>query len=89
VIAQNQKLFPAEFRPSLAPLPRIAVILAIAFAGSAWTVWHDGGWSITKLIVVATSAGAGLFIVSFFAFGLKDVQDVFVSRMRRRFAPAE
>jgi O-antigen/teichoic acid export membrane protein len=89
VIAQNQKLFPPDFRPSLAPLPRVAAILATAFAASAWAVWHDAAWSVPKLIAIAASASALLMIVSFFAFGLKDVQDVFVNRMRRRFAPAE
>lgn len=89
VIAQNQKLFPAEFRPSLAPLARVAIILVIAFAAAAWPVWHDAAWSVPRLIVMGASAGAVLLILSFFVFGLKDVQDVFLSRFRRRFSPAE
>ena len=38
---------------------------------------------------MGASAGAVLLILSFFVFGLKDVQDVFLSRFRRRFTPAE
>ena len=89
VIAQNQKLFPKEFLPSLAPLPRVAGILVVAFSAAAWAVWHDAGWSVSKLILVATSAGALLLIAGYFAFGLKDVQEVFLRRIQRRFAPAD
>jgi O-antigen/teichoic acid export membrane protein len=88
VIAQNQKLFPAEFRPSLAPLRRAGIVLVLAFAAAAWPVKHDAGWSLTKLSVVAAAAGGILFLVDFFVFRLKDVQDVFWSRIRRRLSPA-
>jgi O-antigen/teichoic acid export membrane protein len=88
VIAQNRKLFPVEFRPSLAPLPRIAIVLVLAFAAAAWPARHDGGWSLTRVVLVAIAGAAVLSLVSFFIFGLRNVQDVFVSRFRRRFAPS-
>jgi O-antigen/teichoic acid export membrane protein len=89
VIIQNRKLFPAEFRPSLAPLPRVAIVLVLAFAAAAWPARHDGGWSVARLSAVAVFAGSILAVVSFFVFGLKDVQAVFWNRLRRRFASHE
>jgi len=88
VIAQNQKLFPPEFRPSLAPLPRVAIVLGIAFAASVWPVWHDAAWSLARVSGTAIASAAGLAVVTFFVFGLKDVQNVFWTRIRRRLASA-
>ena len=88
VIAQNRKLFPEEFRPSLAPLPRIAIVLVLAFAAATWPALHDASWPLLKIAVVAITAAAILSLVSFFVFGLRDVRDVFVNRFRRRFAPS-
>jgi O-antigen/teichoic acid export membrane protein len=88
VIAQNQKLFPEEFRPSLAPLPRIAIVLGAGLAIAAWPVWHDEFWTLAQVILTAVAVGTGLAVISYFVFGLKDVQDVFLSRIRRRFASA-
>ncbi len=87
VIAQNRKLFPAEFRPSLGPLPRIAIVLVLAFAAASWPALHDASWPLLKIALVAATAAAILSLVSFFVFGLRDVRDVFLNRFRRRFAP--
>jgi len=86
VVAQNQKLFPAEFRPSLSPLPRVVIVLVLVFGAAWWPVQHDGGWPLGRVIVVAVGTGLALAFINFFTFGMKDVQDVFVSRFRRRFA---
>ena len=86
VIAQNQKLFPPEFRPSLAPLPRVAIVLGIAFAAAAWPAFHDAAWSLARVSLVAIAFGTVLAAVCFFIFDLKAVQDVFWTRIRRRFA---
>lgn len=85
VIAQNRKLFPAEFRPSLAPLPRVAVVLVLAFAAAVWPAWHDAGWSVGRSVATAVCAGTTLAIIGYFVFGLKEVQEVFVVRLRRKF----
>jgi O-antigen/teichoic acid export membrane protein len=86
VILQNRKLFPVEFRPSLAPLPRIAIVLVLAFAAAVWPAWHDAGWSLGRICAAAASAAITLAVVGYIVFGLKEVEAVFVSRMRRRFA---
>lgn len=88
VIAQNQKLFPAEFRPSLAPLPRVAIILVLAFAVAAWPAWHDAAWSLPRISLTALTESIVLAVVGFFAFGLNEVRDVFWRKLRHRLAPA-
>jgi O-antigen/teichoic acid export membrane protein len=88
IVAQNQKLFPVEFRPSLTPLPRLAAVLVIGFASAAWPVWHDAAWPKLRLAAVAVSLVSGLGVLCYFAFGLSGVQAVFRSRLRRRFASA-
>jgi O-antigen/teichoic acid export membrane protein len=84
IVIQNRKLFPPEFRPSLAPLPRVAILLAVAFAAAAWPVRHDAGWPLFKIGMVAILGSSMLAIVGYYAFGLREVQDVFLSRLRRR-----
>jgi O-antigen/teichoic acid export membrane protein len=88
VIAQNQKLFPAEFRPSLAPLRRIVIVLALAFGAASWLALHDGKWPLMRIALVASAAAIVLFVASFFVFGLRDIQEIFLSRFRKRFAPS-
>ncbi len=88
VVLQNRKLFPSEFRPSLVPLPRLAVILALAFAAAAWPTWHGIHWPLRTLLAVAAVATLVLSILCYFAFGLREVQGVFRNRLRRRFAAA-
>ncbi|MFZ0271363.1 MAG: hypothetical protein WB524_14535 [Acidobacteriaceae bacterium] len=88
IIGENQKLFPAEFRPSLAPLLRLAVVLMIAFAAAAWPAWHGVGWPLPRVVAVAAGAVLGLTVLCYFVFGLNEVQAVFRERIRRRFASA-
>jgi O-antigen/teichoic acid export membrane protein len=83
VIRQNRKLFPAEFMPSLAPLPRLAVLLAAAFGAAAWPVWHDGGWPLHRVAVFAAAATIVLLVLSYFVFGMREVQAVLQARLRR------
>lgn len=86
VIRQNQLLFPKEFRPSLAPLPRFALLMAVAFGLALWPALHDGSWPLYRVAMMAAAATVALMIVSYFAFGLRDVLAVFQNRFRRRFA---
>jgi O-antigen/teichoic acid export membrane protein len=86
VIRENQLLFPREFRPSLAPLLRLAVLLAAAFGAAAWPVWHDGVWPLHRVAAMAAAGTVLLLVISYFAFGLRELQDVFQRRLRRRFA---
>jgi O-antigen/teichoic acid export membrane protein len=84
IVIQNRKLFPAEFRPSLAPLPRVAILLTVAFAAAAWPIRHDTGWPLVEVGIVAILGSSALAIIGFFAFGLREVQGVILNRLRRR-----
>ncbi len=86
VIRQNRLLFPAEFRPSLGPLARFAMLLAAALGLAAWPVWHDGAWPLHRVAAVAVCAVVALMTLSYFIFGLKRLKSVFETRLRRRFA---
>lgn len=89
VVRQNRRLFPPEFRPSLAPLPRLAVILILAFAAAAWPAWHSVHWPLRTVVLVAAIAAFMLTVICYFVFGLREVQGVFRNRLRRRFAAAK
>lgn len=86
VIRQNRLLFPVEFRPALAPLARLAVLLISAFGLAAWPAWHDGVWPLHRVAAIALSAIVTLLVVGYFAFGLRELQDVFQRKLRSRFA---
>jgi len=86
VIRQNRKLFPAEFLPSIAPLPRAVALLVVGFGAAAWPVWHDGSWPLLRVGAVAAAGTLVLLAVSYFVFGARAVQAVFEDRLRRRFA---
>jgi O-antigen/teichoic acid export membrane protein len=86
VIAQNRRLFPAEFRPSLAPLPRAAALLIAAFGAAAWPTWHDGNWPLHQVAALAAAGALGLLAISYVVFGVGEVQSVFQNRLRRMFA---
>ena len=86
VIRQNQLLFPAEFRPSRAHLPRFAVLILSALAAAAWPVWHDGNWPLHRVAGLAVAATLTLLILGYFVFGLSDLREVFQRRLRQRFA---
>ncbi len=86
VIRQNRLLFPAEFRPPLAPLARLAVLLAVAFGLAAWPVLHDATWPLHRVAAVAAFATMALLVVDYFAFGLQELQAVFQRRLKRRFS---
>ncbi len=86
MIAQNQRLFPVEFRPALAPLTRALLLLVAGFSLAAWPVWHDALWPLGRLAVVPLSATVALLAIGYFLFGLKDVQAVFQRQLRRGFA---
>jgi len=88
VVVQNRRLFPSDFRPSLAPLPRLAVILVLAFTAAAWPAWHSVHWPLRSVVVVAAVATLALSVLCYFAFGLREVRGVFQNRLRRRFAAA-
>jgi hypothetical protein len=83
--SREKKLFPAEFRPSLAPLLRLAVVLVIAFAAAAWPAWHGASSSLPRC-GGRRGCSTGWFVL--LAFGLNEVRAVFRERIRRRFAPA-
>jgi hypothetical protein len=86
VIHENQLLFPKEFRPSLSPLLRFAVLLGVVFASVAWPVWHDGAWPLHWVAAMTAAAMAALLVLGYFLFGLREVQSVLQSRVRRRMA---
>lgn len=86
VIRQNLKLFPSEFLPSLAPLPRAAGLLLFAFGAAAWPAWHDSAWPLYQVALVALAGTLLLLAISYFVFGVREVQAVFENRLRRRFA---
>jgi O-antigen/teichoic acid export membrane protein len=88
IIKQNRKLFPPEFHPSLATIPRLALILAAAFSIAGWLAWHGEQWPLRKVTGVAIAASIGLLCVSYFAFGVSAVRSVVQSRLRARFASA-
>jgi hypothetical protein len=89
IVMQNRELFPEEFRPSLAPLSRVAIVLVFAFAAAAWPVRHDAEWPLARVSMVAILGSTLLAVVCFFIFDLQEVGGVLLNRLKRRFVAAD
>jgi O-antigen/teichoic acid export membrane protein len=82
----NKQLFPPEMHISIAPVIRSVVVLTIAFALCIWPVYHNANWPMGTTVAIGASAIACLGVVSYFFFGIRELQSKFTTRLRRRFA---
>lgn len=82
------KAVPDEVHLSVAPVFRAVGILALCFVAILWPVFHSKNWSLTTSGVVALLTLSGTSLISYFAFGLRDVQARVMAGLRRRFTAA-
>ena len=82
----NKQLFPAEMHISIAPVIRTLVALTICFALCIWPVYHNANWPLGTTVAVGCAAILCLAILSYFFFGIQELQSRFTDRFRRRFA---
>lgn len=82
----NKQLFPPEMHISVAPVVRSVAVLTVAFSLAIWPVYHDANWPLTTTVAVGLLTIGCLAVVSYFFFGLRELQSRFADRLRRRFA---
>jgi O-antigen/teichoic acid export membrane protein len=89
ILRLNKVLFPPEIHVSTAPVMRAMAMLTVCFSLLVWPVYHSTQWSLPVTVAIAFCAVSVLSVFSYFAFGLKEVQSLIGSRLRRRLAVAE
>jgi O-antigen/teichoic acid export membrane protein len=89
ILRLNKVLFPPEIHVSTAPVMRALAMLTVCFSLLVWPVYHSTQWSLPVTVAIAFCAVSVLSVFSYFAFGLKEVQSLIGSRLRRRLAVAE
>ena len=89
ILQLNKKLFPPEIHVSAVPVLRALTMLAICFSLSAWPVYRDQHWTLIRTTGVACAAVAALSVLSYFFFGLNEVQGLIEARLRSKYAVAE
>jgi O-antigen/teichoic acid export membrane protein len=82
----NKQLFPAEMHISAAPVVRSVAILSVCFGLCIWPVYHNANWPLGTTVAVGSLTIVCLAVVSYFFFGLRELQDRFTARLRGRFA---
>jgi hypothetical protein len=82
----NKQLFPAEMHISIAPVIRTFVVLTICFVLCIWPVYHNANWPLTTTVAIGSAAIVCLSVLSYFFFGIRELQDRFTTRLRGRFA---
>jgi O-antigen/teichoic acid export membrane protein len=83
IVHLNRQLFPADIHLSTAPLLRLTIVLAAAFALAVWPVWQSAHWSLGLVTVVAVLFTLLLGVASYFIFGLGEVRMVVLNKLRR------
>jgi O-antigen/teichoic acid export membrane protein len=86
LLGLNRQLFPAEMHISIAPVIRTLVVLTICFSLCVWPVYHNANWPLGTTVAVGGSAIACLAVLSYFFFGIRELQSKFTTKLRRRFA---
>jgi O-antigen/teichoic acid export membrane protein len=85
VLSLNAKLFPDEYKVTMEPVIKLAVFTAIAFALCAYPAYQEAnwalGWTVSLAIAFTTAIGAAAYKV----FGLNEVKELLLSRLRHRF----
>ena len=89
ILRLNKVLFPPEINVSMAPVMRALAVLTVCFSLLVWPVYHSVRWSLLMTVTIACCIVAVLAVVSYFAFGLKEVQSLIRGRLRRRFVVVE
>ena len=82
----NKQLFPPEMHISVEPVIRTIAVLAVCFGLAAWPVYHNANWPLYITVAVGGFGIACLAVMSYFFFGLRDLQSRFTTRLRRRHA---
>jgi O-antigen/teichoic acid export membrane protein len=86
LLGLNKQLFPAEMHISIAPVIRTVIVLTICFALCVWPVYHNASWPLGTTVAVGGTATACLAVLSYFFFGIRELQSRFTTKLRRRFA---
>lgn len=86
VLRLNEALFPPEFRISAAPVARMAVFMAAAFALTAIPARMQVDWPLFRVGGVAIVITTVLGIAAYFLVGMDDVRALVTTRIRERFA---
>jgi O-antigen/teichoic acid export membrane protein len=80
----NKQLFPPEMHISLAPVARSVVVLTVCFGLSIWPVYQSVHWPLYMSVVVSVLTTACLGVLSYYLFGLKELQGRFMARLQSR-----
>jgi hypothetical protein len=86
ILRLNVELFPPEMKISIAPVVRLAAVLAVAFGLAAWPVFAGVDWSLPAVVVVAVVLMLFISLGSYFAFDLDEVRALLVARILKRVA---
>ncbi|QHN04933.1 hypothetical protein FTO74_17360 [Granulicella sp. WH15] len=87
VLRMNDELFPKEMAVSSEPIVRLVLFLTVAFAIAAVPTWRGVHWPLVTVVSVAVGMSAAFAVAAYFVFGMGEVRELLVSRLRSRFAP--
>ena len=88
ILRLNKVLFPPEIHVSMAPVLRALAMLTVCFSLLVWPIYHSAQWSLGTTVGVAIGAVSVLSVVSYFVFGLREVQTLLRTKLRSHFAAA-
>jgi len=86
IFRMNKALFPKDYFISAAPLWKLALVLAIVFAGAIYPARLSVNESLVRVVAVAALYTAVTAILSYWAFGLSNVLQMLHGRWQRRLA---
>ena len=84
VVGLNGKLFPPEFRITVKPLVRLAVLMTIAFALTAWPAYAEKYWSLPRVVAASVATTGMLGGAAYFVFQMGEIREIVEGRFRRR-----
>jgi O-antigen/teichoic acid export membrane protein len=86
IVLQNRKLFPKEIHVSMKPMFHLFGVLVVAFGLSAWPVFQGVHWGLAKITGVAVLVMGILTVACYFVFGLNEVREVVMRKLRHKLA---
>lgn len=89
ILRLNERLFPPEVGISVAPVLKLAGVLAVSLAVAAYPCWHSVSWLLPTVVAVAVGVTSMIGMVSYFAFDLSEVLGLVQSQFRRRLVLAK
>jgi hypothetical protein len=86
VVRLNTELFPPEVKISAAPMFRLGAVLAVGFLLALWPSLAATHWPLGTIFLVASSLTALVLAGCYYAFDLRDVRSLILSKLGRRVA---